>query len=210
MVEFGEQLRKAREEKGMTQQTLAEQLFVTRYAVSKWECGERYPDLPTTQKIAEVLDVSLDDLLSGKDMAKAVEINPVVEKKSANNIMIAMFAFILFANMPVLVYFCLTMPNYPVSEWSSVWFIIFYSILDIMEVVFRIAIISYGLILAIREMLSPKRMGVVIVAYLVTVLLYNICINIPTWIANGPDRAHAKLVISMLALETVSTFIFFF
>ena len=35
MIEFGEQLRKAREEKGMTQQTLAEQLFVTRQAVSK-------------------------------------------------------------------------------------------------------------------------------------------------------------------------------
>ena len=39
MVEFGEQLRKAREAKGMTQQTLAEHLYVTRQAVSRWECG---------------------------------------------------------------------------------------------------------------------------------------------------------------------------
>ena len=39
MVEFGEQLRRAREEKGMTQQSLAEQLYVTRQAVSRWECG---------------------------------------------------------------------------------------------------------------------------------------------------------------------------
>ena len=45
MVEFGEQLRKAREEKGMTQQSLAEQLYVTRQSVSRWECGDRYPDL---------------------------------------------------------------------------------------------------------------------------------------------------------------------
>ncbi len=37
MVEFGEQLRRAREEKGMTQQSLAEQLYVTRQAVSRWE-----------------------------------------------------------------------------------------------------------------------------------------------------------------------------
>ena len=88
MIEFGEQLRKAREEKGMTQQTLAEQLFVTRQAVSKWECGERYPDLPTTKKISEALDVSLDDLLSGKDMNKVVERNQVVENKFANNMMI--------------------------------------------------------------------------------------------------------------------------
>ena len=39
MVEFGEQLRKAREGKGMTQQSLAEQLYVTRQSVSRWECG---------------------------------------------------------------------------------------------------------------------------------------------------------------------------
>jgi DNA-binding XRE family transcriptional regulator len=39
MVEFGEQLRRAREAKGMTQQTLAEQLYVTRQAVSRWKCG---------------------------------------------------------------------------------------------------------------------------------------------------------------------------
>lgn len=55
MVEFGEQLRRAREEKGMTQQSLAEQLYVTRQAVSRWECGDRYPDLLTTKKISQIL-----------------------------------------------------------------------------------------------------------------------------------------------------------
>jgi DNA-binding transcriptional regulator YiaG len=39
MVEFGEQLRRIRESKGMTQQTLAEYLYVTRQTVSRWECG---------------------------------------------------------------------------------------------------------------------------------------------------------------------------
>ncbi|WP_027643647.1 MULTISPECIES: helix-turn-helix domain-containing protein [Lachnospiraceae] len=43
MVEFGEKLKRAREEKGMTQQTLSEYLYVTRQAVSWWEGGERYP-----------------------------------------------------------------------------------------------------------------------------------------------------------------------
>ena len=90
MVEFGEQLRRAREEKGMTQQSLAEQLYVTRQAVSRWECGDRYPDLLTTKKISQILEVSLDDLLSGKEMEKVVERNPVIEKKSVNNIMIAL------------------------------------------------------------------------------------------------------------------------
>lgn len=95
MVEFGEQLRKAREEKGMTQQTLAEQLFVTRQAVSKWECGERYPDLPTTKKISEALDVSLDDLLSGKDMNKVIERNSIVDNNLAEKLIFAVYAIFL-------------------------------------------------------------------------------------------------------------------
>ena len=77
MVEFGEQLRRAREGKGMTQQSLAEQLYVTRQSVSRWECGDRYPDLLTTKKISQILDVSLDDLLAGKDMV-------IGRKKSCN------------------------------------------------------------------------------------------------------------------------------
>ena len=93
MVEFGEQLRRAREEKGMTQQSLAEQLYVTRQA----ECGDRYPDLLTTKKISQILEVSLDDLLSGKEMEKVVERNPVIEKKSVNNIMIALYAFVVIS-----------------------------------------------------------------------------------------------------------------
>lgn len=40
MVEFGEKLKRAREEKGMTQQTLSDALYVTRQAVSRWECGD--------------------------------------------------------------------------------------------------------------------------------------------------------------------------
>ena len=39
MVEFGEQLKKAREGKGMTQQSFAEKLYVTRQSVSRWESG---------------------------------------------------------------------------------------------------------------------------------------------------------------------------
>ena len=97
MVEFGEQLRRAREAKGMTQQSLAEQLYVTRQSVSRWECGDRYPDLLTTKKISQILEVSLDDLLSGKEMTKVVERNPVVENKAVNNIMIVLYAAVVFS-----------------------------------------------------------------------------------------------------------------
>lgn len=47
MAEFGEQLKKAREELGMTQQSLADKVYVTRQTISRWESGARYPDVLT-------------------------------------------------------------------------------------------------------------------------------------------------------------------
>ncbi len=88
MAEFGEQLRKAREAKGMTQQTLAEKVYVTRQAVSRWECGDRYPDLITTKKISVILDVSIDELVSKNEMTFIAERNPIIDKSAINNLIV--------------------------------------------------------------------------------------------------------------------------
>lgn len=84
MVEFGEKLKSLREEKGMTQQTLAEQLYVTRQAVSRWECGARYPDLLTAKKIGQILEVSVDELISGEELQPNIEREPILTKPLAN------------------------------------------------------------------------------------------------------------------------------
>ncbi len=93
MVEFGEKLKRAREEKGMTQQTMSEHLYVTWQAVSRWECGARYPDLLTAKKLSEVLEVSLDELLSGEEMKKCVEKNPIVESPVIGRVQSALYTF---------------------------------------------------------------------------------------------------------------------
>lgn len=92
MAEFGEQLKKAREEKGMTQQTLAEKVYVTRQTVSRWESGSRYPDLLTLRKLSSVLGMSADELLSNDYLPKVVEKTPVIEKPIVNNLIIALYA----------------------------------------------------------------------------------------------------------------------
>ena len=43
---------KLRTERGMSQDELADKIMVTRQAVSRWECGDRFPDLLTTKKIS--------------------------------------------------------------------------------------------------------------------------------------------------------------
>ena len=158
MVEFGEQLRRAREAKGMTQQSLAEQLYVTRQSVSRWECGDRYPDLLTTTKIAQILEVSLDDLLSGKEMEKVVERNPVVENKTANNIMIALYAVALIGLI-------VPMLNAMLTRDMGIDILTSTVVVTLIAFALKVFAFGYGLVNSIKDSLSPKRMGAVIGAF---------------------------------------------
>lgn len=64
---LGNKLREYRQKNGLTQKQLASILFVTDKAVSKWERGAGQPDIETLKRIAFLLDISLDDLLNGRD-----------------------------------------------------------------------------------------------------------------------------------------------
>lgn len=55
-----------RRDKGLTQSALAEQLEVTRKAISRWETGRGYPDIELLPKLAEVLGISVQELLEAK------------------------------------------------------------------------------------------------------------------------------------------------
>lgn len=64
----GSFIKKLREEKGLTQNQLAEKLFVSDKAVSKWETGKGYPDISLIEDLANVLGISVIELLSGNDI----------------------------------------------------------------------------------------------------------------------------------------------
>ena len=61
---FGEAIKEKREKLGLTQQELAEKLFVSRQTVCRWENGTRCPDLVMAKRISMVLGIALDDLIS--------------------------------------------------------------------------------------------------------------------------------------------------
>lgn len=65
---MGEIISTLRKEKGMTQKELAEQLNITDKAVSKWERDVACPDVNTIPKLAEILGVSLDELMNAKSV----------------------------------------------------------------------------------------------------------------------------------------------
>ena len=61
----GKNIKSYREQKNITQDELAEKLCVTRQAVSNWECGKTEPDIDTLHKIADVLEVNIEELIYG-------------------------------------------------------------------------------------------------------------------------------------------------
>ncbi len=67
-MNFNENLKNLRKQKGLTQEELAEALFVSRTAVSKWESGRGFPNIDSLKQIASFFSVSLDDLLSGEEI----------------------------------------------------------------------------------------------------------------------------------------------
>ena len=64
----GSMIKTLREQKKLTQAELAEKIFVTDKAVSKWETGRGYPDISLVEPLAKALDISVIELLSGKNV----------------------------------------------------------------------------------------------------------------------------------------------
>ena len=67
-MELSEKIQALRKEHGLTQEQLAEKLFVSRTAVSKWETGRGTPSIESLQTIAKLFSVSLDELLSPEEL----------------------------------------------------------------------------------------------------------------------------------------------
>ena len=62
----GAVIRRLRESKNMTQEELAEKIYVTGKAVSKWENGQGFPDISLIELLSKALDISVIELLSGE------------------------------------------------------------------------------------------------------------------------------------------------
>ena len=80
-MEFNEKLQELRKQKGLTQEELAEKLYVSRTAISKWESGRGYPNIESLKVIAKFFSVTVDELLSsGEVLTIAEEDNKRKEK----------------------------------------------------------------------------------------------------------------------------------
>ena len=74
-MELGQQLNAHRKELGISQDELAEKIFVSRQSISNWENNKTYPDIHTLLLLAETFGISLDELIKGDVEEMKEEIN---------------------------------------------------------------------------------------------------------------------------------------
>ena len=60
---------KLRTERGMSQDELADKIMVTRQAVSRWENGESFPDIGVLERLSEILEIKIQDIVVGEIQA---------------------------------------------------------------------------------------------------------------------------------------------
>ena len=104
-MEFHEKLQALRKAKGLTQEELAEALYVSRTAISKWESGRGYPSIDSLKQISSYFSVSIDDLLSGEKLLL------LAEKEHKSNIQ--NICDLLFGIADISSFLLVVLPLYP-------------------------------------------------------------------------------------------------
>ena len=102
-MDFQDKLKELRKNRGLTQEELAQALFVSRTAISKWESGKGYPNIDSLKAISKYFSVSLDDLLLTDEIITIAEEDGKQKERHLRDLVfglldcsIAMFLFLPF------------------------------------------------------------------------------------------------------------------
>lgn len=102
-MEFGEKIQKLRNQNKWTQEQLAEKLYVSRTAVSKWESGKGYPNIDSLKDIAKLFNKTIDELLSSEEIIDIAKEENTSNIKRTNNLIYGLLDIIsiLFIFLPL-------------------------------------------------------------------------------------------------------------
>ena len=102
-MEFWEKVQKLRNQNKWTQEQLAEKLYVSRTAVSKWESGKGYPNIDLLKDVAKLFNKTIDELLSSEEMLDIAKIENTSNMKRTNNLVYGLLDIIsvLFIFLPL-------------------------------------------------------------------------------------------------------------
>ena len=129
-MDLSEKLQKLRKENNLTQEDLAQKLFVSRTAISKWETGRGMPSMESLQLISKYFDISLDLLLSNE------EIIDLAKNENKENIRKSFEFFTGIIN--ILAIFALLLPLYKKKVGNIFYSVPLYQVGGFKEIIFLI------------------------------------------------------------------------
>ena len=119
-MEIGRKLKEVRMKSNLTQEQVAEKLFVSRQTISNWENEKSYPDIISIIKLSDLYSISLDELLKGdQKMIEHLDASTNIVKSNRKlagaviiNILLFLVLLVLVGLMPENIYmlvcvFCL-------------------------------------------------------------------------------------------------------
>ena len=112
-MELSEKIQKLRKDMGLTQEQLAERLYVSRTAVSKWETGRGTPSMESLQMIAKLFGITIDELLRAEEVIAAA--------KEENKENMNRFAFRMDGICNAAAVICLFLPLYKMDMNDGFW-----------------------------------------------------------------------------------------
>jgi len=122
-MELSEKLQQLRKQNNMTQEQLAEKLFVSRTAISKWESGKGYPNIESLKSISKLFSVSIDDLLSGDEL--------IVLAENENRLNIGKIYSLIFGVLDLMILSFLFLPLYGQQEGEFIRAVNLFALKDI-------------------------------------------------------------------------------
>ncbi|HJC43637.1 MAG TPA: helix-turn-helix transcriptional regulator [Candidatus Mediterraneibacter gallistercoris] len=94
-MELGKQIKKYRSEKALSQDALAEKIYVSRQTISNWENDKSYPDVNSLVLLSKVFNVSLDQLIKGDVEKMTEQINNSADRKEYEHLSLAFTVLLL-------------------------------------------------------------------------------------------------------------------
>lgn len=105
-MEVGQRIRDYRKELNLSQEDLAEVIYVSRQTISNWENNKSYPDIHSLLRLSEIFQTSLDELIKGDIEIMKEEIKEVDVKRWEKQSYIFTFAFVIgLITLPILYHF---------------------------------------------------------------------------------------------------------
>jgi len=131
-MEIGNKIKKYRENINLSQEELADKVYVSRQTVSNWENNKSYPDINSLKLLTNIFDVSLDEFIEGdiEEMKKRINDYDLKEYNTLSIIYTIEFLVMLISAYPLLKYF----KTYGLIIWMSIVIVALYTAMKIEKI----------------------------------------------------------------------------